>query len=322
VNFPEALRTRRTRSQVSQLELALRAGTTQRHVSFMESGRSNPGRAMVVRLAESLRLPLRDRNDLLLAAGYAPAYPQTSLDDAALAPVTSALDHILAGHLPYPAVVVDRYGDLVARNDAFDVLTEGAAVELLTPPVNVYRLALHPRGMAPRIVNVAQWAHHILDRLHQESLRDPDDRFAALHAELRQHAPDRVVTAGHLGFAVPVQLRSRHGELRLMTTITTFATAVDVTIAELKLEAFLPVDAQTAAILAGWPRGATQKRAGERAEEAAGERVGERAQAGVGSGAGRVSSARSTTAPGTSHPAAIPAAASSPAPHHHGARIP
>jgi transcriptional regulator with XRE-family HTH domain len=253
VDFPEALRTRRIRRQISQLELALRAGTTQRHVSFIEGGRSVPGRAMVVRLAESLQLPLRERNELLLAAGYAPAYPETPLDDPVLAPVRTALGHILTGHLPYPAIVVDRHGDLIRANDAFDVLTEGVAADLLAPPVNAYRLALHPEGMAPRIANLAQWAYHILDRLQQESRRNPDDRLAALHAELARYAPDRLVTADHLGFAVPLQLRSRHGELRLMTTITTFATAADVTLAELKLEAFLPADQPTAAILSTWP---------------------------------------------------------------------
>jgi transcriptional regulator with XRE-family HTH domain len=255
VEFSEALRTGRARQRISQLELALRAGTTQRHVSFMESGRSAPGRAMVVRLAESLRLPLRERNDLLFAAGYAAAYPQTPLEDRQLAPVRDALGHILAGHLPYPAVIVDRHGDLFAANDAFDVLTEGAAADLLTPPVNVYRLALHPLGMAPRIANLGQWAYHVIDRLHQESLRHPDDRLAELHAELVRYVPDRVVTADHLGFAVPIRLSSRRGELALMTTITTFATAVDVTLAELKLEAFLPADRQTAAALLDWPRG-------------------------------------------------------------------
>jgi len=255
VDFPQALRSRRVRRQVSQLELALRAGTTQRHVSFLESGRSVPGRAMVVRLAESLQLPLRDRNVLLVAAGYAPAYPQTSLDDPALAPVRTALGHILTGHLPYPAVVVDRHGDLVAANDAFDVLTEGVAAELLAATVNVYRLALHPQGMAPRILNIAQWAYHIIDRIQQEALRSPeDDRLTTLHAELNELAPDRVVPLDHLGFAVPLQLRSRHGQLRLVTTVTAFATAVDVTLAELKLEAFLPADQETAAILSGWPR--------------------------------------------------------------------
>jgi transcriptional regulator with XRE-family HTH domain len=250
VDFPQALRERRTRRRLSQLELALRAGTTQRHVSFIESGRSVPGRSMVVRLAESLELPLRERNDLLHAAGFAPAYPQTPLDDPGLAPVRAALEHILAGHLPYPAIVVDRYGTLVATNAAFGLLAEGIAPELLAPPANAYRLALHPRGLAPRILNFGEWAQHVVERLHQESVRNPDEQLTSLRAELEQYVPDRVVTPDHLGFAVPLRLRSTRGELRLLTTITSFATAVDVTIAELKLEAFLPADEPTATILA------------------------------------------------------------------------
>jgi MmyB-like transcription regulator ligand binding domain len=204
---------------------------------------------MVVRLAESLELPLRERNSLLLSAGYAPAYPQTPLDDPALAPVHTALRHILAAHLPYPAIVIDRHGTLVAVNDAFGVLTEGAAAELAGPAANVYRLALHPRGMAPRIVNFAEWGRHVLEGIKAEILRNPDDQLTGLRAELEAYVPDCPLAPGHLGFAVPLQLRSAAGELRLMTTITTFATAVDVTISELKLEAFLPVDQATAAIL-------------------------------------------------------------------------
>ena len=254
VNFPQALRERRTRRRLSQLELALRAGTTQRHLSFLESGRSEPGREMVVRLAESLDLPLRERNGLLLAAGYAPAYPQTPLNDPALASVHTALKHILTGHLPYPAIVVDRHGELVAANAAFELLTDGAAPELLQPPANVYRLALHPKGMAPRIVNFDEWARHILERLHAEILRNPDDRLADLHAELEEYVPVRPLAPGHLGFAVPLQLRSAEGELNLITTVTAFATAVDVTLAELKLEAFLPMDQITASILSQRPR--------------------------------------------------------------------
>jgi transcriptional regulator with XRE-family HTH domain len=249
VDFPQALRERRTRRRLSQLELALRAGTTQRHVSFLESGRSEPGREIVVRLAESLDLPLRERNGLLLAAGYAPAYSQTSLNDPALAPVHTALKHILTAHMPYPAIVIDRHGDLVAANEAFGLLTDGAAPELLEPTANVYRLALHPKGMAPRIVNFAEWARHILEGIHAEVLRNPDDLLADLHTELTEYVPDRPLKPGHLGFAVPLHLRSTEGELQLMTTVTTFATAVDVTIAELKLEAFLPVDQVTASIL-------------------------------------------------------------------------
>jgi transcriptional regulator with XRE-family HTH domain len=244
VTFSEALRERRTRRQLSQLDLALRAGTTQRHISFMETGRSVPGRSMVVRLAESLELPLRERNHLLYAAGFAPVYPQTSLDDPSLAPVRSALQHILTGHLPYPAVIVDRYGDLVAANTALRLLTEVEPVG-----VNVYRLALRPDGMAPRIANFGEWAQHILERLRQELAHNPDERLAELLAELESYAPRTGLPADHLGFAVPLQLRTAAGELRLITTVTTFATALDVTLAELKLEAFLPADEATAATL-------------------------------------------------------------------------
>ncbi len=209
---------------------------------------------MVVRLAEALQLPLRERNDLLHLAGYAAAYPASALTDPALAPVRTALDHVLAGHLPYPAIVVDRHGDLVAANAALDVLTDGVAADLLAAPVNVYRLALHPTGMAPRVVNFGQWAYHVVDRLQQESIRNPDELLTALHAELSGYLPDREVPADHLGFAVALQLRSPYGRLELMTTITTFATAVEVTLAELKLEAFLPADERTATILRDWPR--------------------------------------------------------------------
>lgn len=240
MDFPRALRDRRTRLRLSQLDLALRAGTTQRHLSFIESGRSVPGRLMVVRLAESLELPLRERNELLLAAGYAPAYPESSLDDPELAPVRAAIDRILRGHLPYPALVVDRAGDLIAANSALDLITEGVAPELVGPGRNVYRLALHPEGLAPRIRNLSEWARHILARLgHLEELRD----------ELTGYVPGLEPSAGQLGFAVPLQLRSPYGDLHLMTTVTTFATAIDVTLAELKLEAFLPADQATAEAL-------------------------------------------------------------------------
>jgi transcriptional regulator with XRE-family HTH domain len=240
VDFPRALRERRTRRHLSQLDLALRAGTTQRYVSFIESGRSVPGRNLVVRLAESLELPLRERNELLLSAGYAPVYPESSLDDPVLAPVRAAIDHILRGHLPYPALVTDQGGGLIAANAAFGLITEGAAEELVGPGTNVYRLALHPEGLAPRIRNLAEWARHILVRLgHQEELR----------AELMGYVPELEPSAGLLGFAVPLRLQSSYGELSLMTTVTTFATAADVTLAELKLEAFLPTDPATAEAL-------------------------------------------------------------------------
>jgi transcriptional regulator with XRE-family HTH domain len=252
MDFANALRERRASRRLSQLELAIRAGTTQRHLSFIESGRSEPGREMVIRLAEALALPLRERNDLLLKAGFAPAYPQTPLDGAALTPVREALDHILRAHLPYPAVVVDRHGDLVASNAAWRLLHDGCAPGLLKPPANAYRIALHPDGMAPRIVNFTEWARHVLNALSAELARNPDAQLAALYDELSRYVPTEAVKPGHIGFAVPLRLRSEYGELRLMTTITSFATAVDVTVSELKLEAFLPADEQTAAAL--WKR--------------------------------------------------------------------
>ncbi|MFJ6082267.1 helix-turn-helix domain-containing protein [Streptomyces sp. NPDC092369] len=240
----------RTARRVSQLELASRAGTTQRYVSFIERGRSVPGRAVVLRLAESLELTLRERNALLLAAGYAPAFPESPLDAAELGPVREALDGILEGHLPYPAIVAGPRGELVAANDAFDVLTEGAAAELLKPPVNVLRLALHPRGMARRVVNLDAWGRHIVENLRARAARSPDLSLDELAAELAGYMPAPDDSGDdYLGFAVPLRLRCAEGELRLLTTLTSFATAVDVTLAELHLEAFLPADARTAEIL-------------------------------------------------------------------------
>jgi transcriptional regulator with XRE-family HTH domain len=249
VDFPSTLRDYRNRRHISQLELAARAGTTQRHLSFIESGRSAPGRALVVRLAESLELPLRERNTLLHSAGFVPAYPETPLDDPALAPVRTAIQHVLTGHLPYPAVVVNRVGELIANNAAFALFTEGVAAELLAAPVNAYRLALHPLGLAPRIANLPEWAGHIVEGLHRESLRNPDPRLGALRTELAAYVPARVARDDYLGVAVPLQLRTATGELRLMTTVATFANAIDVTVAELRLEAFLPADQLTAKVL-------------------------------------------------------------------------
>src|SRR4051794_18212448 len=163
--FPSELRRWRTTRRLSQLELAIRADTTQRHVSFIEEGRSRPGRNVVARLAESLDLTLRDRNELLLAAGFAPAFPESPLDDAALRPVRQALDTILEGHLPYPAMVVRPHGILVTANEAFELSHAGVDPALLTPPVNVFRLALHPDGVAPRVRNLSAWARHITANL-------------------------------------------------------------------------------------------------------------------------------------------------------------
>jgi transcriptional regulator with XRE-family HTH domain len=247
--FLQALREWRERRRVSQLELALRAGTTQRYVSFIERGRSLPGRGMVVRLAEALEVPLRERNALLLAAGFAPAYPQTSLDDPSLDPVRSALEHILDGHMPYPAVLTDRDAQLVAANSATGALLTGVAPWLLEAPVNLARVLLHPDGIAPRVGNLTEWGWHVIDGLARKADRDGNGELETVIAELVNYVPARPrhVPPGHLGFAVPLRLRTDGQELALLTTLAHFATAIDVAVAELTLEAFLPADAETAA---------------------------------------------------------------------------
>jgi transcriptional regulator with XRE-family HTH domain len=214
---------------VSQLELALQAGTTQRHLSFVESGRSVPGRGMILRLAEALEVPLRERNALLLATGYAPAYEETNIDNPKLDPVRSALERILDGHLPYPAVTTNRNGELVAGNRAFWALTEGAAPDLLEPPVSVPRLLLHPKGMARRILNLDVWAWHVIQALQREALRNPNERLDSLVAQLEGLVPDRprAPTPDYLGFAVPLRLRTHGAELELISMLTHFGTAVD-----------------------------------------------------------------------------------------------
>jgi len=234
---------------MSQLELAVRAGTTQRHLSFIEQGRSRPGHSLVMRLAQSMELTPRERNALLLAAGFAPAFPESPLDDDALRPISDALDTILDGHLPYPAIVVRPHGILVSANRAFDLFHEGVDPALLVPPINLFRHALHPDGLAPRVRNLPQWGRHITENVRAQLLRSPDPSLEALLAELEGYLPPLTPQADALGFAVPLQLSSADGDLRLITTLTSFATAADVTLAELHFEAFLPADEFTAEVL-------------------------------------------------------------------------
>lgn len=243
--FAQQLRKWRMRRRISQLDLAIAAETSQRYLSFLEQGRSHPGRTMVVRLAEVLQLTLRERNGLLLAAGYAPIFPESALDAPELEPVRLALDTILEGHIPYPAVVTRPFGMLVAANKGFELLTEGCAPELLEAPINVLRLALHPDGLARRVLNLPEWGRHVTDSLRNRAGRSPSPDLDELIAELDGYLPQADPGPNHLGFAVPLRLRCESGELRLITTITTFATATDITLAELHLEAFLPADRPT-----------------------------------------------------------------------------
>lgn len=246
------LRDWRERRRMSQLDLALGAGVSARHVSFIETGRSRPSAEMVVQLAEHLDVPLRDRNGLLLAAGYAPAYGQRGLDEPEMEPVREALDRLLRGHEPYPALVIDRHWGLVAANRTVPLLTAGAAEHLLEPPINVLRLALHPEGMAPRTLNLGEWRAHLLDRLGREAVASGDPALFALHEELAGypgggggHGVD--LEAGEI--AVPLRLRVDDAELAFISTATTFGTAVDVTVSELSIESFFPADDATARFL-------------------------------------------------------------------------
>ncbi len=250
--FGDALARARSHSRLSQLELAVRAGTTQRHVSFLERGRSVPGRGLVIRLAEALGMSLRERNAFLLRAGYAPAYAETPLGDPALRPPRDAIQQVLVAHEPFPALMTDQVGTLLAGNEALGILLEGVAADLLAPPVNVRRVALHPRGLAPRVLNFAEWGRHVVEMIQHEASQHPDAAQSELLIELAGYLDDDAPVAqrpGYLGLAMPLQLASRAGNLTLLTTVTSFSTAADVTVAELRLEAFLPADADTAARL-------------------------------------------------------------------------
>lgn len=244
------LRSWRQRRRLSQLDLALDAEISTKHLSFLETGRSRPSREMVIRLAERLDVPLRERNVILVAAGFAPAYPQRGLDDPALREAREAVGLILKAHEPWPALAVDRHWHLIAANAAVAPLLAGAAPALLAPPVNVLRLSLHPDGLSGRIVNLGEWRAHILDRLRRQVEATADPGLAALHAELAAYpAPAEGPRAGHAGIAVPLRLRTEAGTLNFLSTVTVFGTPVDVTLAELALETFLPADAATAEAL-------------------------------------------------------------------------
>jgi transcriptional regulator with XRE-family HTH domain len=245
------LREWRRRRHLSQLELALEAGVSTRHLSFVETGRSRPSAEMVLHLAEQLEVPLRDRNGLLLAAGYAPVYGQRGLEDPAMGPAREAIETILRGHEPLPAMVVDRHWGLVSGNASVWLLAEGVAPELLEPPINVMRLTLHPGGLAPRILNLAQLRAHLLDQVGRQAALSGDPALATLHAELEGYPGGDDGAARWTGpeydIAIPMRLRRGEETLSFISTIATFGTAVDVTLAELSIETLFPADAATAA---------------------------------------------------------------------------
>lgn len=254
----DLLRDWRQRRRLSQLDLALEAEVSARHLSFVETGRSSPSRALILTLAERLEVPLRERNLLLVAGGFAPAFPERGLDDPALAAARRAMELVLAAHEPLPALAVDRRWTMVRANRAVAPLLDGVDEALLKPPVNVLRLSLHPGGLAPRIANLAEWRAHLLDRLRRQVEATADGELQELQQELLAYpkplGPPHPGAAGdraYAGVVVPLRLRTDGGMLSFFSTTTVFGTPVDVTLSELALEAFYPADSATAAAMRG-----------------------------------------------------------------------
>jgi len=243
------LREWRQRRRMSQLDLAGHAEVSTRHLSFLETGRSLPSREMLLRLADRLEVPLRERNRLLTAAGYAPMYAERRLEDPALQVPHQALQRVLQAHEPFPALAVDRHWHMVAHNRMVPLLLQGLPDALLQPPLNVLRLSLHPQGLAPRIVNLGPWREHLLHRLQAQALRQADATLQALVEELRGYPAPPLEPGSELhdegAVYVPLQLRSPLGVLSFISTITVFGAPNDITLSELALETFFPADEAT-----------------------------------------------------------------------------
>jgi transcriptional regulator with XRE-family HTH domain len=245
------LREWRQRRNLSQLELALRSAISARHLSFIETGRAQPSREMVLHLAERLDVPLRERNRLLLAAGFAPVFGERSLDERDMAPVREALERFLAAHEPYPAVVVDRHWNVVAFNRGVAYVNHNVAPELRTPPANALRIALHPDGLAPQISNLADWSGFLLARLRREIEASGDPELEALYEELSAY-PGVAAEEDLADVPSPNEIMLKHElrlddkDLALFCTFSTFGTARDLTLAELSIVAFYPANRQTA----------------------------------------------------------------------------
>ena len=249
--FGDLLRHWREHRHLSQLDLALDADVSTRHLSFVETGRATPSRDMVIRLAERLDVPLRERNTLLLSAGYAPAYPETPVAAPKMAAIRAAIRQVLGGHEPYPAVALDRHWNVVEANRSIELFLGRIAPELLEPPVNVLRVSLHPRGMAPHIVNLGELRGHLLERLRRQIALTDDPQLRQLYDELRAYPGDDHVAPNAAQSDVVAPLRIRHGEreLSFFSIVASFGTPMDITVDELALESFFPADAYTAKVL-------------------------------------------------------------------------
>lgn len=246
--FGDLLREWRRRRRLSQLDLSLAAGVSARHLSFLENGRARPSRDMVLQLAEHLELPLRERNLLLAAAGFTPAYPRRALDAPEMGAVREAIDLVLTTHQPYPAIAVDRYWNIVAMNDAALLFAQDLPAELLGPPPNVYRISFHPDGWVHRIANYAEYATDLVGRLRRDVAVSGDPELAALLHEVESYGtlPPTPLHPPPASVVLPIRLRHPEGELSLFTVIATFGTPVDVTVSELAIETFFPADEDTA----------------------------------------------------------------------------
>jgi transcriptional regulator with XRE-family HTH domain len=247
--FGEQLRDWRQRRRLSQLDLAAEAELSTRHLSFVETGRSRPSREMVLKLSEALELPLRNRNALLIAAGYAPSFPERPFDDSRQSEARALVQRILDAHMPFPALAVDRHWNLVMHNRSAGALMEGVAPHLLEPPINVLRLSLHPEGSAPQIVNLADWKRHIIERLRHQLSESGDPVLDRLIEELRSYpapASKAPATNSSASIAVPLILNSPVGQLSFISTTTVFGTPVEVMLSELAIESFFPADGETA----------------------------------------------------------------------------
>jgi transcriptional regulator with XRE-family HTH domain len=245
------LREWRQRRRMSQLELACEAEISSRHLSFLETGRPRPSREMILRLAEQLEIPMRERNVLLVAAGYAPMFPERTLDDPCFKAARRAIDLVLEGQKPYPAFAIDRHWKIVASNGAIPELFEGVATHLLRPPIDALRLSLHPQGLAPRIANLPEWRAHLLARLRRQIDLTADGVLVDIMRELLEYSMpagtglSRSVAEEH-SLVVPFKIVTRTGLLSLFSTTTVFGTPVDVTLSELALELFFPANGETA----------------------------------------------------------------------------
>ncbi|MEU6975249.1 MULTISPECIES: helix-turn-helix transcriptional regulator [unclassified Streptomyces] len=243
--------------RLSQLELALRADSSARHISFVETGRSRPSEEMVLRLAEHLEVPVRERNALLLAAGYAPRFTESTLDAPFLEALRDGIERLLQGYEPYPALVVDGSYTVVAANQGIGMLLAGLPEHLLTPPLNAMRITLHPEGLAPRIRNLREWRGHLLAQMERQIGLVRSESLRALYEEVAAYPlpegagdpADREDPEPYPSFALPLRIEHDGRVLSFVSSISTFNTPLDVTVAELAIETFLPADPETVAYL-------------------------------------------------------------------------